>query len=73
MFFLVTKRLHSTLFRSGRTGRFGRRGVSINFVHDKRSWDQMHAIEEALHKPIVRVNAKDMDEMEKVSSTLSAL
>ena len=33
------------LHRIGRTGRFGRRGVSINFVHDERSMEQMRAIE----------------------------
>ena len=54
------------LHRIGRTGRFGRKGVSINFVHDKRSWDQMHVIEEALGKKIERIDTSDADEMEKV-------
>jgi hypothetical protein len=30
----------------------------------------MHAIEEALGRPIIRVNAKDLDEMEKVRFTV---
>ena len=54
------------LHRIGRTGRFGRKGVSINFVHDKRSWDQMHVIEEVLGKKIERIDTSDADEMEKV-------
>jgi len=54
------------LHRIGRTGRFGRKGVSINFVHDKRSWDQMHVIEEVLGKKIERIDTSDADEMEKI-------
>jgi ATP-dependent RNA helicase DDX19/DBP5 len=55
------------LHRIGRTGRFGRKGVSINFVHDKRSWDQMHVIEEVLGRKIERIDTSDADEMEKVN------
>ena len=54
----------------GRTGRFGRKGVSINFVHDTRSWEEMHAIETELQHPILRVKTDDFDAMEKVCSTL---
>lgn len=50
----------------GRTGRFGRKGVSINFVHDKKSWEDMHMIEEALGRQIVRVDTNDLDVMEEV-------
>ncbi|WFD33445.1 RNA helicase [Malassezia cuniculi] len=53
------------LHRIGRTGRFGRRGVSINFVHDERSKEQMHAIEKALHCPIVAVPTDDVELMEQ--------
>ncbi|CAE6519597.1 unnamed protein product [Rhizoctonia solani] len=53
------------LHRIGRTGRFGRKGIAINFVHDRRSWEEMNAIEKALHHPILRVETKDFDEMEK--------
>lgn len=52
---------------SGRTGRFGRKGVAIAFVHDKRSWEEMNAIQVALGREIVRVETGDFDEMEKVS------
>jgi ATP-dependent RNA helicase DDX19/DBP5 len=54
------------LHRVGRTGRFGRKGVAIAFVHDKRSWDEMHAIEEDLQREIIRVDTSDFDEMEAV-------
>lgn len=54
------------LHRIGRTGRFGRTGVSINFVHDKRSWGEMHAIEQHFHKEIQRVPTDDWEEVEKM-------
>ncbi|QRV74876.1 DEAD/DEAH box helicase [Ceratobasidium sp. AG-Ba] len=53
------------LHRIGRTGRFGRKGIAINFVHDRKSWEEMNAIETTLHHPIVRVDTQDFDEMEK--------
>ncbi|GAA5827050.1 hypothetical protein JCM11251_002222 [Rhodosporidiobolus azoricus] len=52
------------LHRIGRTGRFGRQGVSINFVHDRRSFEHMEAIRQALGKPIVRVDTQDFEQME---------
>lgn len=52
--------------RLGRTGRFGRRGISINFVHDKRTWDEMQVIQHALSKDIIRIGTSDFDKMEKV-------
>ncbi|GAA6006424.1 hypothetical protein JCM10207_004929 [Rhodosporidiobolus poonsookiae] len=52
------------LHRIGRTGRFGRQGVSINFVHDRRSFEHMEAIRTALGKPIVRVDTQDFEQME---------
>ena len=50
----------------GRTGRFGRKGISINFVHDKRTWLQMEEIEKTLGKKIIRIETNDLDEMEEV-------
>jgi hypothetical protein len=46
--------------------------VAINFVHDRRSWEEMNAIETALHHPILRVETRDFDEMEKVRVILSS-
>ncbi|KAL4402435.1 RNA helicase required for poly(A+) mRNA export [Malassezia pachydermatis] len=52
------------LHRIGRTGRFGRKGVSINFVHDEASRKQMASIESALHCKIVPVQTDDLETME---------
>jgi len=54
------------LHRIGRTGRFGRKGVSINFVHDKPTWAKMHYIEAKLGRPIERISPEDTDEMERI-------
>ena len=53
--------------QSGRTGRFGRQGLSINFVHDHKSFATMQAIEGALGRQIVKVETSDFEQMEKVS------
>jgi superfamily II DNA/RNA helicase len=50
----------------GRTGRFGRKGISINFVHDKNTWAQMEEIEKATGKGITRIETTDLDVMEEV-------
>ncbi|CEH15858.1 atp-dependent rna helicase [Ceraceosorus bombacis] len=52
------------LHRIGRTGRFGRKGVSINFVHDKKSWEHMHTVETDLKCQITRVQTDDLEAME---------
>ncbi|KAG8932828.1 RNA helicase required for poly(A+) mRNA export [Tulasnella sp. 419] len=57
------------LHRIGRTGRFGRKGISINFVHDERSWNEMQVIIQTLGKDIVRVGTEDFDKMEKELKT----
>jgi superfamily II DNA/RNA helicase len=51
---------------AGRTGRFGRKGISINFVHDKKTWLQMEQIEKLLGKKIIRIETNDLDDMEEV-------
>ena len=56
---------------SGRTGRFGRKGISINFVHDKHTWAQMEEIEKATGKGITRIETTDLDVMEEVRAWLS--
>lgn len=53
------------LHRIGRTGRFGRQGISINFVHDRRSFDTCNAIGEAIGQLCVRVDTSDYELMEK--------
>ncbi|KAI8974456.1 P-loop containing nucleoside triphosphate hydrolase protein [Pilobolus umbonatus] len=54
------------LHRIGRTGRFGRIGVSINFVHDKTSWEQMRFMEDYFNKSIERVPTEDWEEAERI-------
>ncbi|KAL5504232.1 DBP5 [Sanghuangporus vaninii] len=61
-----TPDVETYLHRIGRTGRFGRKGVSINFVHNKKSWEEMHMIEEALGRTIIRVDTSDVDVMEEI-------
>ncbi|KAI3607390.1 atp-dependent rna helicase dbp5 [Moniliophthora roreri] len=53
------------IHRIGRTGRFGRKGISINFVHDRKTWLQMEEIEKATGKPIMRIETNDIDMMEE--------
>ncbi|KDR78829.1 hypothetical protein GALMADRAFT_1271862 [Galerina marginata CBS 339.88] len=57
--------IETYIHRIGRTGRFGRRGISINFVHDKKTWLQMEQIEKALGRKIMRIETNDLDEMEE--------
>jgi ATP-dependent RNA helicase DDX19/DBP5 len=52
------------LHRIGRTGRFGRTGVSINFVHDESSYREMKAIEGFFGREIVRVPTDDYEAIE---------
>ncbi|KAI8613846.1 P-loop containing nucleoside triphosphate hydrolase protein [Chytriomyces sp. MP71] len=54
------------LHRIGRTGRFGRTGVSINFVHDQKSFNEMDAIQRHFGKEIVRVGTDSYEEIEKM-------
>lgn len=63
----MTPDLETYIHRIGRTGRFGRKGVSINFVHNKDTWNQMEAIEKGLGKKITRIETNDLDSMEAVS------
>ncbi|KAF8740101.1 hypothetical protein AX14_008729 [Amanita brunnescens Koide BX004] len=57
--------IETYIHRIGRTGRFGRKGISINFVHDSKTWLQMEQIEKALGKKIIRIETNDLDEMEE--------
>ncbi|KAI0368775.1 DEAD-domain-containing protein [Pilatotrama ljubarskyi] len=57
--------IETYIHRIGRTGRFGRKGISINFVHDKATWQQMEQIEKATGKQIIRIETNDLDAMEE--------
>ncbi|KAJ3179455.1 RNA helicase required for poly(A+) mRNA export [Gaertneriomyces sp. JEL0708] len=54
------------LHRIGRTGRFGRTGVSINFVHNEESFQEMKAIEDHFGREITRVPTDSYMEVEKI-------
>lgn len=55
------------IHRIGRTGRFGRRGVAISFVHDKTSYNILSAIQKYFGDiEMTRVPTNDWDEVEKI-------
>ncbi|KAI8368053.1 P-loop containing nucleoside triphosphate hydrolase protein [Blakeslea trispora] len=53
------------LHRIGRTGRFGRTGVSIILVDSREAWEQMSEIERHFERPIHNVPTDDWEEVEK--------
>lgn len=53
------------LHRIGRTGRFGRTGVSVNFVHDNKSMQVMNDIETHFDRKMVAL-PDDLDEAEEI-------
>ncbi|KAI1401696.1 P-loop containing nucleoside triphosphate hydrolase protein [Hypoxylon fuscum] len=60
-------KMHDTetyLHRIGRTGRFGRVGVSITFISDKKSFDALNAIAQDLEIDLVALKPDDWDETE---------
>jgi ATP-dependent RNA helicase DDX19/DBP5 len=54
------------LHRIGRTGRFGRVGVSITFIFDKKSYDLLQQITNKYGIDLVRLVPDDWDTTEKV-------
>lgn len=54
------------LHRIGRTGRYGRGGVSISFVHDKRSWVELKEIQKYFGVPIHLVPGDDVAVVESL-------
>jgi ATP-dependent RNA helicase DDX19/DBP5 len=52
---------------TGRTGRFGRKGISVNFVHNQKSFQDMMTIQQATGKAITKVETGDYDMMDEVS------
>ncbi|KAK3722518.1 RNA helicase required for poly(A+) mRNA export [Vermiconidia calcicola] len=54
------------LHRIGRTGRFGRTGAALSFVHDKRSWQNLMAICNHFQVEPTRLNTEDWDHVEKM-------
>ncbi|KAK3600258.1 hypothetical protein CHS0354_039725 [Potamilus streckersoni] len=56
------------LHRIGRTGRFGKTGLAINMVDNKRSYSTLKTIEQHFGKTIEKLDAKDVDAIEKIST-----
>ena len=54
------------LHRIGRTGRFGKKGLAINMVDSPKSKADLEKIRQHFGKPIEKLNADDMDEIEKL-------
>jgi len=54
------------LHRIGRTGRFGRTGVSIAFIHDQKSWKELDAFQKYFGVEMVKVPTTDWEETEEV-------
>jgi ATP-dependent RNA helicase DDX19/DBP5 len=54
------------LHRIGRTGRFGRVGVSISFVFDRKSYMALQAISQHYGIELIRLDAEDWDQTEKI-------
>lgn len=53
------------LHRIGRTGRFGRVGVSISFVHDRKSYNALTEIANHYGIDLIQLSPDDWDETEK--------
>ncbi|KAF2102648.1 ATP-dependent RNA helicase-like protein dbp5 [Rhizodiscina lignyota] len=53
------------LHRIGRTGRFGRVGVAISFVSDKKAWENLNAIGANFGVDIVPLPTDNWDEVEE--------
>jgi len=56
------------LHRIGRTGRFGKNGLAINFVDGRRTMQMVEQIAMHFGKPINRLEVDDLDELEKLNS-----
>ncbi|CZT17119.1 related to ATP-dependent RNA helicase DBP5 [Ramularia collo-cygni] len=58
------------LHRIGRTGRFGRTGAALSFVHDRRSWEGLMAICKHFGVEPTKLDTSNWDDVEK---TLKAI
>jgi ATP-dependent RNA helicase DDX19/DBP5 len=58
------------LHRIGRTGRFGRTGAALTFVHDRRSWQGLMAICKHFSVEPTRLDTTDWDDVESTIKTI---
>lgn len=56
------------LYRICRTGRFGKKGIAVNFIDGQRSMTVMKKIEEHFGEKITLLQADDIDELEKLGN-----
>ena len=54
------------MHRIGRTGRFGRVGVALSFVHDRNSWVALSQIADYFKVDLTPVNVSDWDAVEEM-------
>lgn len=54
------------LHRIGRTGRFGKSGIAINMIENNESLRVLKLIEQHFGKKILKLDAEDVDEIEKI-------
>ena len=55
------------LHRIGRTGRFGKNGIAVNFIDGSRSMNMMKEIEEHFGRKISPLDTNDVEESEKLN------
>ncbi|KAK7192579.1 RNA helicase required for poly(A+) mRNA export [Paraphaeosphaeria sporulosa] len=53
------------LHRIGRTGRFGRVGVALTLIHDRQTWEQLHAIADYYKTEVLPLPLDDWDTVEE--------
>lgn len=58
------------LHRIGRTGRFGRTGAALTFVHDRKSWQGLMAICKHFGVEPTKLDTNDWDEVEHKIKTI---
>ncbi|XP_063677835.1 ATP-dependent RNA helicase DDX19A-like [Bolinopsis microptera] len=59
-----TPDMETYLHRIGRTGRFGKKGIAINFVDNAETLRMIKQIQNYFNKEIVKLNTDDSDEIE---------
>lgn len=58
--------LETYLHRIGRTGRLGKDGIALNIV-SRSTFNILHEIERHFARTILKLDANDVDELEKIS------